>query len=66
MTAPTATSQPTKAPSGPMTDISTLITNARLIDPEAGTTREGAVLLTGGRIAEVFDTPAPEVSPALS
>ncbi|GGG68228.1 dihydroorotase [Salipiger pallidus] len=47
-----------------MTDISTLITNARLIDPEAGTTREGAVLLTGGRIAEVFDTPTPEVTNA--
>ncbi|SFD91209.1 dihydroorotase [Roseivivax sediminis] len=39
-----------------------LIANARLIDPEAGEVREGAVLIEDGRIAEVFDTPAPDVS----
>jgi len=42
-----------------MTD--TLILNARLIDPEAGEVRPGALLLSGGRIAEVFDTPEPEI-----
>ncbi|ETX14847.1 dihydroorotase [Roseivivax halodurans JCM 10272] len=40
----------------------TLITNARLVDPEAGEVREGALLIEGGRIAEVFDAPDPEVS----
>ncbi|KAB2542370.1 dihydroorotase [Salipiger aestuarii] len=42
----------------------TLITHARLIDPEAGTVRPGAALLQGGRIATLFDTPFPEVSDA--
>ncbi|MBN9890044.1 dihydroorotase [Salipiger abyssi] len=39
----------------------TLITHARLIDPDAGSISDGALLLDGGRIAERFDTPAPEV-----
>lgn len=38
---------------------STLILNARLIDPDAGTVTPGALLIRDGRIAEVFDTPAP-------
>ncbi len=38
----------------------TLITNARLIDPEAGSVAPGALLIRDGRIAEVFDTPAPD------
>lgn len=37
-----------------------LIHNARLIDPEADSPRDGAVLIAKGRIAEVFDTPVPE------
>ena len=41
----------------------TLIHNARLIDPEAGTVAPGALLLHKGRIAERLDTPFPEVSP---
>ncbi|WP_085792023.1 dihydroorotase [Roseivivax jejudonensis] len=39
----------------------TLITDARLIDPEADTIREGAVLIERGAIAEVFDTPEPDI-----
>lgn len=39
-----------------------LITNARLIDPDAATVRTGAVLIRNGVIAEVFDTPTPEIS----
>ncbi len=39
-----------------------LITNARLVDPEAGTVTEGALWLKDGQIAERFDTPLPEVS----
>ncbi|APZ52819.1 dihydroorotase [Salipiger abyssi] len=42
----------------------TLITHARLIDPDAGSISDGALLLDGGRIAERFDTPAPEVTGA--
>ena len=42
--------------------MTTLITNARLIDPEAGTVEIGAVLIRKGVIAEVFDTPTPEIS----
>ena len=38
-----------------------LITNAKLIDPEAGTVAPGAVLLRNGVIAEVFDTPHPQI-----
>ncbi|ETW13867.1 dihydroorotase PyrC [Roseivivax marinus] len=38
-----------------------LIHNARLVDPEAGRVTEGAVLVEGGRIAQVFDHPAPEI-----
>ncbi len=41
-----------------------LITNARLIDPEANGTPPGAVLIDGERIADVFDRPAPEGIPA--
>ena len=36
-----------------------LVTNARLIDPEAGDVREGAVLIEDGVIARVFDDPEP-------
>lgn len=39
-----------------------LLTNARLIDPEAGTLKTGAVLMRNGIIAEVFDTPSPDIS----
>lgn len=39
-----------------------LITNARLIDPETGTVTPGAVLLRDGVIAEVFETPNPDIS----
>ena len=39
-----------------------LITNACLVDPEAGTLRMGALLLQAETIAEVFDTPVPELS----
>ncbi|KUF09738.1 dihydroorotase [Pseudoponticoccus marisrubri] len=42
----------------------TLIANARLIDPEAGTDAPGALLIEAGRIAQVFDTPAPQVADA--
>ncbi len=36
----------------------TLFTNARLIDPEAGTDTIGALRVTGGRIAEILAGPA--------
>ena len=36
-----------------------LVINARLIDPEAGDVREGAVLIEEGRIARLFDDPDP-------
>ncbi len=39
-----------------------LITHAKLIDPEAGTIKDGAVLIRNGVIAEVFDTPDPQIS----
>src|SRR6056297_3105950 len=39
-----------------------LITNARLIDPEAGTLSPGAILIRDGLIAEVFNTPDPKIS----
>ncbi|MDW4550168.1 dihydroorotase [Defluviimonas sp. D31] len=47
--------------------MTTLITNARLIDPEAGTDALGAVLIEDGVIARVFDTPdgMPDKSPTL-
>lgn len=35
----------------------TLLHNARLIDPEAGTVTDGAVMIAGGRIARVFAQP---------
>ncbi|MCL3881500.1 dihydroorotase [Marivita sp. GX14005] len=41
--------------------MTTLITNARLIDPEAGRVFPGSVLLRNGVIAEVFDTPDPAI-----
>ncbi|MDF0601060.1 dihydroorotase [Psychromarinibacter sp. C21-152] len=37
----------------------TLLTNARLIDPEAGTETDGALLISGGLIARVFAGPPP-------
>ena len=40
--------------------MSKLFTNARLIDPEAGRVMPGALLVEGGRIARLFDTPEPE------
>ena len=40
----------------------TLITNARLIDPEGLREFAGAVLIENGGIAEVFDVPTPEVA----
>ncbi len=43
-----------------MTDL--LITNARLVDPEGDAIRPGALLVRNGVIAEIFDTPTPEVS----
>ena len=44
-----------------------LITNARLIDPEAGTDTLGALLIEDGVIARIFDTPdgLPDKSPTL-
>ena len=42
----------------------TLITNARLIDPEQGTVTEGAALLRDGVLAELFDTTEPGVTDA--
>jgi len=39
-----------------------LIFNARLIDPEGDSVRPGALLVRDGVIAEVFDTPTPDVS----
>jgi dihydroorotase len=42
----------------------TLLTHLRLIDPEAGTVAPGALLIDGSRIAERFDTPAPQVADA--
>ncbi len=44
-----------------MTDI--LLTDARLIDPEAGTEAPGALLLRGGKIAQVYAAPHPEDVP---
>ena len=47
--------------------MTTLVTNARLIDPEAGTDTLGAVLIEDGIIARIFDTPdgMPDKSPTL-
>jgi dihydroorotase len=47
--------------------MTTLLTNARLIDPEAGTDMRGAVLIEDGVIARIFDTPdgLPGKSPTL-
>ncbi|MFP7569568.1 dihydroorotase [Marivita sp. S2033] len=42
--------------------MTTLITNARLVNPESRTVTLGAILILGGVIAEVFDTPDPEIS----
>ncbi len=39
-----------------------LIYNARLVDPERDSTFLGALLIENGLIAEVFETPTPEVS----
>jgi dihydroorotase len=39
-----------------------LITNTRLVDPEAAEVKPGAILVRNGIIAEVFDTPTPEIS----
>ena len=36
----------------------TLFTNARLIDPDAGTDTIGALRVSGGRIAEILSGPA--------
>lgn len=41
-----------------------LFTHVRLVDPEADATDTGALLVENGRIAERFDTPAPEVEGA--
>ena len=38
----------------------TLLTNAQLIDPEAGAVSEGALLIENGVIADRFDTPQPD------
>ena len=47
--------------------MTTLLTNAHLIDPEAGTDTLGAVLIEDGVIARIFDTPdgVPDKSPTL-
>ena len=47
--------------------MTTLVTNARLIDPEAGTETLGALLIEDGVIARIFDTPdgMPDKSPTL-
>ncbi len=47
--------------------MTTLLTNARLIDPEAGTDTLGALLIEDGVIARIFDTPdgVPDKSPTL-
>ena len=42
--------------------MTTLITNAKLVDPEKGEVSLGAALLQDGVIAEVFETPQPTVS----
>ncbi len=42
----------------------TLILNAMLIDPAADSPAPGALLIEGGRIAQVFDTPMPQVDDA--
>lgn len=42
----------------------TLLTHARLIDPVALTDTMGAVLIDGDMIAEVYDTPSPDVAGA--
>ncbi|EEX13012.1 dihydroorotase [Citreicella sp. SE45] len=42
----------------------TLISNARLIDPEQGTVTEGAALLRDGVLAELFDTAEPGLTDA--
>ncbi|SDE43269.1 dihydroorotase [Salipiger thiooxidans] len=42
----------------------TLITNARLIDPEQGTVTAGAALLRDGVLAELFDTAEPGLTDA--
>ena len=40
--------------------MTTLFTNTRLIDPEAGTETLGALLVKDGKIAEIFDNPDPD------
>ncbi len=42
----------------------TLITNAKLIDPEADSVSPGAILIENGVIAERFDCPTPDVAGA--
>ena len=44
----------------------TLLTNARLVDPEAGEVRDGALLLENGVIARRFDDAEPYVSHTVS
>jgi dihydroorotase len=44
----------------------TLIINARLIDPEAGAVRDGALLIEDGVIARVHDDPEPYASHTVS
>ncbi|MGB1208357.1 MAG: dihydroorotase, partial [Paracoccaceae bacterium] len=39
-----------------------LIANARLVNPDAGTVTPGAVLMQGGTLTQVFDTPTPDVT----
>jgi dihydroorotase len=41
--------------------LTTLFTNARLIDPEALTETLGALLVKDGKIAEIFDHPDPDL-----
>ncbi|MEE9428168.1 MAG: dihydroorotase, partial [Paracoccaceae bacterium] len=42
--------------------MTTLFTNARLIDPEAQTETLGALLVKDGKITEIFDNPVPDIS----
>jgi dihydroorotase len=44
----------------------TLLTNARLVDPEAGEVRDGALLIEDGVIARRHDDPAPYASHTVS
>ncbi len=46
--------------------MTTLFTNTRLIDPESGTETLGALLVKGGKIAEIFDNPVPDLELAFT